>query len=94
MQKDEVEMSGGGGATLSIFLLGLASGVALTVLLVPRSGAATRRLIGRTVREGDEWINAKAAAAKGYVKSQGEDLRQRVKDVAAVIGRSSPQTEE
>jgi len=94
MGKDKDELSGDGGFAFPFFLVGLATGVALTVLLAPRSGAATRRLIGRAVHEGDEWVKTKAAEAKGYFKSQAEDLRQRAKDVAAVIARGSPQAGE
>jgi len=57
-------------------------------LLVPRSGAATRRLIGRKVEEGEDWMNAKAAAARDYVSSRGAELRDRVKEAAEVIGGS------
>ena len=74
------------GSTALLFLTGLATGIALAALLAPRSGAATRRLIGRKVEEGQDWVKDKAAAAQDCVKSQVEDLRGRVKEVAEVIG--------
>ena len=76
------------GSALLLFLAGLGAGIAVTALLAPRSGAATRRLIGRKVEEGKDWVKDKAASAQDYVKGQGEELRDRVKEVAQVIGRS------
>ena len=63
------------------FLSGLGAGIALTALLVPRSGPATRRLIGRQTEKGKDWVKDKAAAAQDYVRDQGEELRDRVRDV-------------
>jgi gas vesicle protein len=86
MEKVETSCSSGSGA---LFLLaGLGAGIALAILLAPRSGAATRRLIGRKVEEGEDWMKEKAAAAQDYVSSQGEKLGDRIKDVAEVIGRN------
>lgn len=84
---EKVEMNGKKGSAVLFFLTGLGAGIALTVLLAPRSGAATRRLIGRKVAEGKDWTKDKAAAAQDYVKGHGEELRDRVKEVAEVIGR-------
>jgi gas vesicle protein len=85
---EKVEMNSNRGCGLLLFLTGLGVGIALTVLLAPRSGAATRRLIGRKVEEGKDWMKDKAAAAQDYVRGHGEDLCDRVKEVAEVIGRS------
>ena len=57
-------------------------------MLAPCSGAATRRLIGRKVEEGKDWMKDKAAAAQDCVRGHGEELRDRAKEVAEVIGRS------
>ena len=81
-------MNGNRGSSLLFFLTGLGAGIALTVLFAPRSGAATRRLIGRKAEEGKDWVQDKAGAAQDYVRSHGEELRDRVKEVAEVIGRS------
>ena len=75
------------GSAPLFFLSGLGAGLGLAVLLAPRSGAATRRLIGCKVEEGQEWVKDKAAAAQDCVKGQVEDLRGRVNDVADAIGR-------
>jgi hypothetical protein len=84
---EKVDMNGYRGSAL-LFLTGLGAGIALTVLLAPRSGAATRRLIGRKVEDGEDWMKDKAVAAQDYVRGHGEELRDRVKEVAKVIGRN------
>jgi len=89
MENHKVEVCGNRGSALPFFLIGVATGTALAVLLTPRSGAATRRLIGRTVQEGEDWMKAKATAAQDYVKSREADLRERVKEATEVMGRSS-----
>ena len=81
-------MNGNRAYALPFFLVGLGTGIAVTALLAPRSGAETRRLIGRKVEEGEDWMKAKAAAARSYVSSRGAELRDRVKEAAEVIGRS------
>ena len=81
-------MNGNSGSAGLFFLTGLGAGIAVTVLLVPRSGASTRRLIGRKAGEGTDWIKDKAVAAREYVRSHGEELRDRVTEAAHVIGRS------
>ncbi len=88
MEQTEVNGTGGKiGSSLMLFLTGLGAGVALTVLLAPRSGAATRRLIGSKVDEGKIWVKDKAAMAQAYAKDRGEELRGRAAEVAEVIGR-------
>jgi gas vesicle protein len=79
---EETEMAGNRGSTLLIFLTGLGAGIAVTALLAPRSGAATRRLLGRKVERGKHRIQEQVAAAQDYVKGQGEELRDRIRDVA------------
>ena len=84
---EKVEMNRNRGSALRFFLTGLGAGVALTALLAPRSGAATRRLIGRKAGEGEDWMKEKTASAQDYVRGCGEKLRDRVKAVAEVVGR-------
>ncbi len=74
-------------SSLLIFISGVGAGVALAGLLTPRSGAATRRIIGRKVDEGTDWVKERAATAQSYVRTQADDLRDRAMDVAEVIGR-------
>jgi gas vesicle protein len=82
------EMNGNESLGLPLFLTGLGTGIALTLLFAPRNGVATRRLIGRKVKDGEDWMKDKAAAAEDYILSQGMELRDRVKKVAEVVGRS------
>ena len=74
-------------ATLPYFLTGLGVGIAVTLLLAPMTGAATRRMIGRKVKDGENWVKDTSEAAKDYVLTHGADLRDRAKDVAEVISR-------
>ena len=85
---EKSEMSCNKSSALMTFLTGLGVGIALTVLFAPRSGAATRRIIGRKAEEGKSWMKDQAAAAENFVKGQGEQLRGRVKEMAEAIGRS------
>jgi gas vesicle protein len=84
----KVESSCNAGSSSLMFLTGMGVGIALAVLLAPRSGAATRRLIGRKIEEGEDWVKEKAALAQDCVSDQGEKLADRIKEVAEVIGRS------
>jgi len=84
---EKIEYNINAGSAVLIFLTGMGAGIALAGLLTPRSGAATRRIIGRRVDEGTGWVKNKAAAAQDFVRSQADELRDKVKDVAEVIGR-------
>ena len=84
---ERVEMCGSRSSAPLSFLAGLGAGVALAVFLAPRSGAATRRLIGRKVEKGGDWVKDKATAAQDYVEGCGEKFCDRTKEVAEVIGR-------
>lgn len=67
---------------LPCFLAGLGTGVALAMLFAPNSGSATRVLIRRKLRDGEDWAKDQAAATRNYARSQSEGLRDRVKDLA------------
>jgi gas vesicle protein len=71
------------------FLTGIGAGIALAVVLAPRSGSSTRRLIARKLEEGEDWMKEKAAAAQDYVSSRGERLGDRIKEAAEAVGRNS-----
>lgn len=85
---DRVEMNGDRSSAIPFFLTGLGTGIALTLLLAPLTGAATRNLIARKVKDGEKWIKDKADTAKEYVLTHGAGLRDGVKEVVDVIGRS------
>ncbi len=85
---EKTEMTGNRGSALLIFFTGLGAGIAVTALLAPRSGAATRRLIGRKVEQGKHRMQEQATAAQDYVMGQREELRDRLKEVTETIGRN------
>lgn len=90
MEQTEVHGTNKRGSSLVLFLTGLGAGVVLTVLLAPRSGAATRRLIGNKVGEGKGWVKNKAASAQAYARGRGEQLRGRAEEVAGELrGRAA-----
>ena len=70
-----------------MFAAGLGAGVALTLLCAPLSGPATRKLIGRKAKEGEDWVKGRAAAAQDYVATQGADLRDRARGAAEALVR-------
>lgn len=55
---------------LRIFMIGLAAGTVLGLLLAPRSGEETRKLLGRKAEDG-----------RDFVKSKEIELRRRADDV-------------
>ena len=86
METDKVEVNGFGGSALPLFVIGAAAGIALAILLAPRSGTATRRLIGRTVQDGEDWMKGRATAVKDEFMTQAAGLRDGVK---AAVGAAT-----
>ena len=88
---EKVETNGHGGNRVSeglFFLTGLGAGIALTILLAPRSGAAMRRLIGHKVEKGENWMKDKAASAQDYVQAVGKKFNlQKGRDFRASVHR-------
>jgi hypothetical protein len=80
-----VETKNNNNMEVPCFLFGLGAGVALTLLFAPLSGDRTRRLIGRRVKDGRDWVKDKANAAGEAVTSNVEGLRNRVKEAAEVL---------
>ena len=62
--------------------------ISVATLATIRSGAATRRLVGRKVEQGEGWVKAQATNVQDYVKGRGEELCDRAKEVAETIGRA------
>lgn len=65
----------------SCFLIGLGTGIALTVLFAPSSGRATRQFIRRKALDGTDMLKTKVAAGREYIERQGAELRDRANDV-------------
>ena len=72
---------------IGVFVAGLSAGITLTLLFAPLSGSDTRRLIGRTVTDSENWVKDKAHVAEEYLHAQGERIRDRAKEVADVTAR-------
>ena len=68
----------------SCFLIGLGTGIALTVLFAPHSGRATRRLLRRKALDGRDVLKSKAAAGRDYIERHGTELRNRANEL---VGR-------
>ena len=68
------------------FLLGLGAGIVLTMLYAPMSGDATRKLIARRAKEGQDWIEDQATTAGDFVAEQAESIAHRAKDAAKAVG--------
>ena len=84
--KERFEMNDSRDASLTLFLAGLGAGIAVSLLLAPRSGAGTRRLIVRKVQKGEGWVKEKAAAKKDYVQTQRTEPSDHVNNAAEVVG--------
>lgn len=75
-------------SALPLFLVGLGAGIAVGLLMAPLSGNATRDLLTRKMKDGENWVKDQANGAEKYVRAQSADLRGRVNDVADVITRA------
>lgn len=71
------------------FVLGAAIGAATALLLAPRSGVETRKLIMSKAREGADVVTTRAKAAAGktseYVERGKEVLQQQRDQISAAI---------
>lgn len=59
-------------------LLGVVIGAGIALLLAPRSGAATRRMIGARTRSATDRVRDVATGVADNVTSQASDVRDRV----------------
>jgi gas vesicle protein len=78
---DEMSKSNWQG-TASGLLIGIGVGVALGMLLAPKSGKDTRDQIVGTVRDGIDGAMAKGQKLTRRVQQSLDDARERVKDAA------------
>lgn len=66
---------------ISYFVVGLGIGVAVGLLMAPRSGEETRRLLRTKADEGTEFLRAKADEGREYVRRRGTELRESASDL-------------
>ncbi|MGH9657476.1 MAG: YtxH domain-containing protein [Bryobacteraceae bacterium] len=60
---------------LAYFIAGLGVGVAVGILIAPRSGAETRRYLRERAEEGGEYVKTKAQEGTEYVRRRGAEAR-------------------
>lgn len=85
---EKVDVNGNRSTTLPVFLAGLGTGIVLTLLITPLSGAALRNGIGRKLKDGADWMEGKAKAAKDEVVTHATGLRDGVKAVVGAVTHS------
>jgi gas vesicle protein len=66
---------------ISYFIVGLGVGVAVGMLMAPRSGDETRQILRSKADESTEFIRAKADEGKEYVRRRGSELRDSASDL-------------
>jgi gas vesicle protein len=66
---------------LSYFIVGLGVGVAVGMLLAPRSGDETRQLLRSKADEGTDYLRSKAEESREFVKKRGGELRESAADL-------------
>ncbi len=67
--------------SLSCFIVGIGVGVAVGMLLAPRSGEETRQILRAKADEGTDYLKAKADDSRDYVKRRGSELRDSASDL-------------
>ena len=65
---------------LSYFIVGMGVGVAVGMLLAPRSGEETRRILREKAEEGSEYVRSRADEGKEYVRRRSTELRENATD--------------
>jgi hypothetical protein len=78
MTRRKVDMNNGASSALMLFLSGLGTGIAFALLVAPRNGPATRRLIVRKAKEGEGWLKRKATETNDYVKNTEAELNTQI----------------
>ncbi len=66
---------------LSFFIVGLGVGVAVGMLLAPRSGEETRQLLRAKADEGKDYLKVKADESRQFVRQRGSELRESAGDL-------------
>jgi gas vesicle protein len=66
---------------ISYFIVGLGVGVAVGLLMAPRSGEETRRILRTKADEGADFLRTKADEGKEFVRRRGTELRESASDL-------------
>lgn len=66
---------------ITYFIVGLGIGVAVGMLLAPRSGEETRHLLREKADEGKDYLRTKADESKEFVRRRSTELRESAGDL-------------
>jgi gas vesicle protein len=66
---------------LSYFLVGLGVGIAVGILMAPKSGEETRGYLKEKADEGSRYLKTRAEEGKDYVRRRGDELRESASDL-------------
>jgi gas vesicle protein len=66
---------------MSYFVVGLGIGVAVGMLLAPRSGEETRQILREKADEGKDYLRTKTDESKEFVRRRGTELRESAGDL-------------
>ena len=66
---------------ISYFVVGLGIGVAIGMLMAPRSGEETRQLLRARADEGKDFLRTKADESREFVRRRGTELRESATDL-------------
>ena len=79
--QDAQHSRGGSGSTLAYLLAGLGIGVAVSILLAPKSGAETRQWIANQCLDGVDTANRAVRHARSQVKDMMDQSQEKISDV-------------
>lgn len=66
---------------LSYFIVGLGVGVAVGMLMAPRSGEETRQYLRAKADEGSDYLRARADEGREFMRRRGAELRESASDL-------------
>ena len=66
---------------ITYFVVGLGIGVAVGLLMAPRSGEETRQFLRTKADEGTDYLRTKADEGKEFVRRRGSELRDSASDL-------------
>ena len=66
---------------ISYFVVGLGIGVAVGLLMAPRSGEETRQILLDKAGEGKDYLRTKAEESKEFVRRRGTEFRESASDL-------------